>query len=117
MALILRDGDYVPDGTGGLKTASGAQEILERILWKLSVRRGSFPFLPDLGSRLHQLGRAAPLQRKTLAKQYVLEALADENVTLTDLSFTPKKNGADLTVYLTWKGQNLSTTFALEGIF
>lgn len=57
MALVLREGDYVPDGRGGFRSAEGGQEVLERVLWKLTVRRGSFPFLPELGSRLHLLGR------------------------------------------------------------
>ena len=41
MALILRAGDYVPDEKGGFQSAQGAQELLERALWKLTVRRGS----------------------------------------------------------------------------
>ena len=32
MALILREGDYVPDGRGGFQTAEGAEELLERVL-------------------------------------------------------------------------------------
>ena len=51
MELMVRDGDYVPDGAGGFLRAEGSQELLQRVLWKLSIRRGSFPLLPDLGSR------------------------------------------------------------------
>ena len=61
MALILREGDYVPDGKGGFRTAEGGQELLERILWKLSVRRGSFPFLPELGGPRRDSGRPWPV--------------------------------------------------------
>ena len=62
MELMVRDGDYVPDGAGGFLRAEGSQELLQRVLWKLSIRRGSFPLLPDLGSRLfllfREIGRA-----------------------------------------------------------
>ena len=41
--LMIRDGDYVPDGKGGLARAEGNDAVLQRVLWKLTVRRGSFP--------------------------------------------------------------------------
>ena len=53
--LLLRDGDYVPDGQGGLRRAEGTDGLLQRVLFQLSARRGSFPFLPELGSRLYAL--------------------------------------------------------------
>ena len=55
MALLLRGGDYVPDEMGGLRTVEGAEEVLQRVLFQLQARRGSFPFLPELGSRLYRL--------------------------------------------------------------
>ena len=57
MGLSLREGDYVPDGTGGLRRTGGQEALLERVLFRLTARRGSFPFLPELGSRLWQLGQ------------------------------------------------------------
>ena len=58
MELRRRDGDYVPDGAGGFETLTGAGELLQRALWRLQIPRGSFPFLPELGSELHLLLRA-----------------------------------------------------------
>ena len=58
MELRVRDGDYRPDGAGGFRRAEGADELLQRVLWKLSIPRGSFPLLPQLGSGLYRLGRA-----------------------------------------------------------
>ena len=78
MELMVRGGDYLPDGRGGFRRAEGDDELLQRVLWKLSVRRGSFPFLPELGSRLYLLGREKPSLRQALARQYAAEALADE---------------------------------------
>ena len=52
MELKINDRDYVADGMGGLVRVSGWDELLERVLFKLSVRRGSFSLLPELGSRV-----------------------------------------------------------------
>lgn len=76
--LTLKDGDYVPDGRGGFRRSEGDEALLQRVLWKLGVRRGSFPFLPELGSRLYLLPRAREGERLSLAKEYVAEALKDE---------------------------------------
>ena len=78
MELKIRNGDYIPDGIGGEKRAAGTEELLARALFRLSVRRGSFPFLPELGSELHRLGRERPSARLAAAKQYVAAALAEE---------------------------------------
>ena len=78
MGLCLRDGDYVPDGRGGLRRAEGREALLERALFRLTARRGTFPFLPELGSRLWQLGQVPADGRQSAAEQYVAEALAGE---------------------------------------
>ena len=78
MELKIKDRDYVADGAGGLVRVSGWDELLERVLFKLSVRRGSFALVPELGSKLHLLRREKGESRATAAKQYVAEALADE---------------------------------------
>lgn len=115
MALILRDGDYVPDGRGGFQTAAGAEELLERVLWKLTVRRGSFPFLPELGSRLHLLGRSPVREREALAGQYVAEALADEDVAVTEVKLVREGREVGLTVRLNWRGEELTAAVNLGG--
>ncbi|WP_186566498.1 hypothetical protein [Lawsonibacter celer] len=97
MELMVRGGDYLPDGRGGFRRAEGDDELLQRVLWKLSVRRGSFPFLPELGSRLYLLGREKPSLRQALARQYAAEALADEE----GLSVTGAELGGDGTLKIT----------------
>ena len=69
MENLLRDGDYVPNGFGGFTRLYGAQEVLAKALFKLTCRRGSFPFLQDLGSRLYELGRLRPSEREAAAKK------------------------------------------------
>lgn len=60
MELRLEQGDYVPNGAGGFQRLEGAEALLQRVLFRLTARRGQFPFLPELGSRLYQLGREKP---------------------------------------------------------
>ena len=57
MEAKLFNGDYIPDGLGGVVRCEGADALLERVLFRLTARRGQFPLLPRLGSRLYLLGR------------------------------------------------------------
>lgn len=116
MALVLRNGDYVPDGQGGFWRAEGAAEALERVLWKLTVKRGSFPFLPALGSRLHTLGRAKPGEREALAGQYVREALADEDVEVKEVALMQEGGRAAVEVQMEWQGETLTATVEVGGL-
>ena len=47
MELLIKNRDYVPDGTGGFVRVSGKEELLQRVLFQLSARRGGFAPLPD----------------------------------------------------------------------
>ena len=76
----LREGDYCPDGSGAFDRAVGEEEVLERVLFQLTARRGSFPLLPQVGSRLSLLCREKPAARAALAAGYAAEALADQPV-------------------------------------
>lgn len=116
MALVLRNGDYVPDGLGGFQRAEGAAEVLERVLWKLTVRRGSFPFLPGLGSRLHTLGLTKPGEREALAGQYVREALVDEDVDVQEVALRQKGDRAVVSVRMEWQGETLATAVEVGGL-
>ena len=111
--LMIRDGDYVPDGKGGLARAEGNDAILQRVLWKLSIRRGCFPPLPGLGSQLYRLAGAQPARRGALARPYVTEALAEAESLLVDdviLSGT-----GTLQVRLTWRGETLRLDMDVQG--
>ena len=82
-AAKLRNGDYVPDGVGGFATASGAEAVLERVYFLLTARRGKFPLLPEVGSRLYRIFREKPSARGALGASYAAEALEEESQTLT----------------------------------
>ena len=110
MELKLEQGDYVPDGAGGFETLEGAHALLALVLFRLTARRGQFPFLPEMGSRLYLLGREKPSARETLALQYVTEALAQETgLAVLDTELQEDGTGAAvLTVNLEWQGTPLA---------
>lgn len=116
MELRRHNGDYVPDGAGGFETLTGGEELLQRVLWRLQIPRGSFPFLPELGSELHLLLRAAPAERPALARQYVARALEPEDVTIdsVDLSYG-EEGSAIVTVRLTGEGTTLTLSVQAGG--
>lgn len=93
--LALVNGDY-RQGETALLPYPGRKRFLQRILMKLTARRGQFPFMENFGSRLWTLGQLRPPQRQAAAEQYVTEALADEagltvdSVTLTEEGGTGK---------------------------
>ena len=115
MELELKNRDYIPDGSGGLVRGEGRREVLARVLFRLTARRGALPFLPDLGSRLHEVLREKPSARLAAARQYVAQALEQEDVNITDVTLTDIEEGAKLVVTLEWKGETLSVTTQLEG--
>lgn len=108
MAAVLHNGDYVPDGIGGFEKKDGAQGILCEALFRLSMKRGSFPLLPDLGSRLHLVGREKPSARNMAARQYAMEALEGLDVTVLDAAVTLDADGvAHVKVTLAAEGETV----------
>ena len=79
MEMKLIDGDYVPDMWGGFERVVGERELLQRVLFKLQCRRGGFAPVPELGSRLYLLGREKKGDMSAAARQYIIEALSDED--------------------------------------
>ena len=110
----IQNGDYIPDGLGGVVRSQGADALLERVLFRLPARRGGLPPLPQLGSRLYLLGREPATQRLSAARQYVAEALAEEAVTVTDIALAPaEQDRTRLTVQLEYQGTDLSVSLVI----
>ncbi|NCB62935.1 MAG: hypothetical protein EOM52_04865 [Clostridia bacterium] len=109
MELRLKDGDYLPDGRGGFQTGDGAGAVRQRSLFLLTARRGSFPFLPELGSRLYLLPREKPGNRVVLARQYAAEALRGmDGVSVTGVELAEEADGRlEVRVLLDWNGTAL----------
>jgi phage gp46-like protein len=115
MELALRNGDYVPDNAGGLRRVAGREALLQRVLFRLTARRGMFPFREDLGSRLWKLGQLSASTRQAAAKQYVVEALAEETeLTVEEVTLAQQETGVELTVELSYEGETLSVTVELQ---
>lgn len=103
--LKIRNGDYVPDGVGGADRVKGRDALLQRVLFKLTARRGGFPFLEDLGSTLHALGGETPSRRQSAAEAAVMQALAEEKNLRVE---RVKLEGDRLAVRLEYEGEELS---------
>lgn len=115
MEWKLSGGDYIPDGKGGLTALSGSEEVLARVLYRLTARRGALPFLPGLGSRLCQLGREKPSARQALAAQYVAEALREEpELNVRAVELTQQGELGQLRVHLDWRGEQLTAQLPLD---
>ena len=109
MERKLIEGDYVPDGAGGLTTLTGSEEVLARALYRLTARRGGLPFLPELGSRLYQVLREKPSARQALAAQYAAEALEEEtDLKLSGVEWQDTEDGGRVVVRLEWRGETLT---------
>lgn len=93
MVNKLVSGDYVPDGFGGFVRQTQQEALLSQALFRLSARRGKFPFLQDLGSRLYLLGQEKPPARQMVARQYCIEALQGLDVAVVDVKLTPEDDG------------------------
>ena len=110
MELKLQNGDYVLDGAARLCRVEGAEALLQRVLFRLSARRGAFPFWGTLGSQLWQLGRLP-----AAARQYVAEALAEEQgLTVTDVALIENSGAGILTVELRYRETALSVSLELK---
>ena len=114
MELKLKNGDYLPDGYGGMVRLEGEEALLQRVLFRLTARRGALPFLPALGSRLYQLGRERPAARPAAARQYVAEALAQEPVSVTEVMLRDAGGGRlEVAVFLESQGQTLQAAVTI----
>lgn len=114
MELMIRNGDYVSAG-GDLCRVGGQEALLQRILFRLTARRGSFPFREELGSRLWQLGQLSAAARQTAAKQYVTEALAEErDVQVESVTLTEHGGRATLLAELSRKGERFPVSMELQ---
>lgn len=114
MEIKLFDGDYITDGLGGIERCGGDEALLQRVLYRLSARRGQFPLLPNLGSRLYLLGRESVSQRLSAARLYVAEALVEEDVTIEDVTIAPAGDGrSEVTVCLAYRGTELSVSLTV----
>lgn len=115
MELALQNGDYIRSGASGVRSLRGTEALLQRVLFRLTARRGSFPFWEELGSRLWQLSGLPQSARQAAARQYVAEALAAEpGLSVGEVTLTRTGDRALLTAALDWQGETLTVTAELR---
>lgn len=110
MELLLNNGDYT-ERDSRLVSVDGEREVLERAMFRLKVRRGSFPFMPELGSRLHLISREKPSERLSAARKYIAEAISDEEVEISEIELS--ESGGELTVEVGLEYSGARVTAAL----
>ena len=116
MGLLLKNRDYVRNGNGSVVVVQDGEELLNEVLFRLTVRRDSFPFLPRLGSRMYLLRRAKPSEWESSALQYAVEALEDlADVVVTGVSVRQEGEALWVGVELLWQGTRLAVSAQLEG--
>ena len=116
MGLLLKGRDYVADGNGGVSVVQDGDELLAEVLFRLTARRESVPFLPQLGSRMYLLRRARPSEWESMALQFAVEALEElDDVVVTGAEVRREDDALWVNVGLLWQGARLSVTAQLEG--
>lgn len=116
MELKIKNGDYVLNGSGGMQRVEGSEELVQRVLYKLTAKREGFPFLPELGSELYRLGYTAGKARNSAAEQAVREALRDEpdfEIAAVELAAAGDELYT-LKVYLDYYGQRFEVALAIQ---
>lgn len=102
MDTAINSGDFICDSKGYLIELSGYDELLQRVLIRLTVKQGSFAYDTSLGSRLYTL-KPTDINIKNRALSMIREALADVTEVIVDNVYTTLTNegeNLDLTVML-----------------
>jgi len=108
MSLLIQDRDYVAEGDS-VAAVSGGAGLINEILFRLTVRRGSFPLLPDLGSRLYLLRTEKSSGWQSLARQYAAEALEKmPDLTVVQARVTTEGERLWVAVDMNWQGELLT---------
>lgn len=87
MVNKLTNGDYVVRGSTIVRV-TGLAARFQDALFRLQCRRGSFPFLPELGSQLWRLGMEKASNWDAHARQYCAEALRGTGITAQKIQVT-----------------------------
>lgn len=107
--------DYVAAG-GTVASVTGGEALVNEVLFRLTARRGSFPLLPEMGSRMYLLLREKPSQWQSLARQYAAEALAElSGLTVADAAVSQTGDSLWVTVELEWQGDLLTAECEVLG--
>ena len=116
MDLLLRDGDFGLDERGMPVQLDGVDELLQRVLIRLTVRKGAFALDPMLGSRFYALRRADLRSMEREAMAMAQEALASmKELSVTAVQVDPEIDGGAtrVTVWLKVGAGEMPVTFTV----
>lgn len=102
MDTAVSNGDFLCNSKGTPINLGGYEELLQRVLIRLTVKKGSFVYDKSLGSRLYTL-KATDGNIKERALALVREALIENpEVAVNDvkIALTNDKESLELTVIL-----------------
>lgn len=96
MDTAINSGDFLLDSRGFPSVVSGIPEILQRVLIRLTVKKGSFIYDTNLGSDLYKL-KAGSKNIKGEALNMIREAISPlYGVEVDDVSIRAKNSGENL---------------------
>jgi phage gp46-like protein len=111
MDTLLLQGDHATDARGIPVAVTGAEELLQRALLRLGIRRGSFEYDAGLGSELYRLSRDTSAATERAAHSYVQEALLPlPEIAVGGVSLSHEDNDLILRAELTCE----DTTYIVE---
>lgn len=107
MDNLIHNGDMVLDHLGGVQSVTGIQEVIQRVMIRLTMRQGAFVYDTALGSRLYQMDIHQTDEFTLLA--VIRDALSD----MQEVSVIGVEKNVDyeeqvlyLTVYIQVNGQD-----------
>lgn len=105
MDTAIKNGNIVLGENGKPYTISGIDEALQRARICLEIKKGSFIFLPSLGSELWRLDATKPYLNKQ-ADMFVREALAGlRGITVMSVCAVADGSDTDIAVEIEYMGQ------------
>lgn len=115
MDTALNKGDFYTNDRNRLVTIYDNEELLQRALIRLCVKRGSFLYDENLGSRLYTLTHnTKDIKAKVIA--YAKEALLDMNDIIVDdveVSFSNDSPNLNLNFILTINNEKIERTVTI----
>lgn len=113
LKLDFEERDLAKGPQGWPVPIEGAEEAAQRLMLRLTVRRGSFRLDPELGSRLYAMPRGDGERMERFAREAIEEALSSmPEVRLEELScrYDPQKDQAFVDCRFLWRGQEIDLT-------
>ena len=106
MDIAIINGNIALDESGRPRSIDGIEKALQQVRMCLEIRKGSFVFLPSLGSELWRLDSSKPYLQKQ-ADMFVREALVNlKSITVKSVTAVSAGGGVSITVDIEKDGKS-----------